>query len=296
MKRIAGSLLVDEDEVSDEDNNERIEHSGIYIDVENLRSDGHAMVENLIENWPDKAPSPSRLILYVPADQVELWKLWATSRFNRLEVSVHGTQHFSLSPTKNSADIAIAVNAMADMILRRITHAVIFSDDSDFISLYVAMRDEPKIALSGGRVPFLWVVTDREGSLSAQVKRFFPKDLLHVISIGGKKNSTQVPTPKSQRPKGVSRRSNATSGTSAEMARAVVEGTEVGLFKSTDCQKMIKERWRTHPMASAGGAAFGAEFKNSIWPVLEGWGVKISNPGRNPIRYQMTEEAKTNAL
>ena len=76
------------------------------------------------------------------------------------------------------------------------------------------------------------------------------------------------------------------------MARAVVEEIEVGQFKSTDCQRIIKERWPRHPLASAGGASFGAEFKNNIWPVLEGWGVEISNPGKNPIKYEMVDKAK----
>ena len=79
------------------------------------------------------------------------------------------------------------------------------------------------------------------------------------------------------------------------MARAVVEGIEVGHFKSTDCQRLIRERWPAHPLASAGGGAFGIEFKNNIWPVLEGWGVRVGNPGQKPIRYEMTEEAKANA-
>ena len=34
---------------------------------------------------------------------------------------VEGTQHFSMTSTKNSADIAIATNAMADLILKRVS-------------------------------------------------------------------------------------------------------------------------------------------------------------------------------
>ena len=84
-------------------------------------------------------------------------------------------------------------------------------------------------------------------------------------------------------------------GAILDMARTVVLGIEVGPFKSTECQGIIKENWPDHSMASAGGATFGAEFKNNIWPVLRGWGVRISNPGQNPIKYEMTEEAKANA-
>ena len=42
------------------DGNKRDEtgRSGFYVDVENLKADGRAMVQGLIENWPDKAPRP----------------------------------------------------------------------------------------------------------------------------------------------------------------------------------------------------------------------------------------------
>ena len=156
--------------------------SGLYVDVENFQFDCQAMIQSLIENWPSSAPTLSRLTLYVRADQAELWRLWALSRFCDLEVAVHGTQHFSMNSSKNSADIAIATNAMADLILKRITHVTVFSDDSDFISLYAAIRDEPNIPLAYGSVPFLWVVTDREGSLSSTVRQCFPSDLLHTVA------------------------------------------------------------------------------------------------------------------
>ena len=247
--------------------------SGLYVDVENLHSDGEPLIRSLIDNWPANTPALARLTLYVRADQTELWRLWATSRFCDLDVVVKGTQHFSMSPTKNSADIAIAINAMADLILKRVSHVVVLSDDSDFISLYAAIRDEPNIPLADGKVPFLWVVTDRESSLSPSIKRFFPPDELHVVTI---KRSTQNAV--------AAESSSLTSiPTSAEMAKAVLQDIAVGPFKSTDCQAMIRNRWPDHPMTSAGKAPFGIEFKNNIWPVLEGVGVKIRNPGKKPI-------------
>ena len=139
-------------------------------------------------------------MLYVRADQVELWRLWAAGRYPGLEVGVSGTQRFSQSASKNSADIAMATHAMADLALRRVDHVVMFSDDSDFISLYVAIRDEPGIPLTGGRVPFLWVVTDRPGSLSATVKQFFPPDHLHVVPAGGQGNAGPAPPAASPPP------------------------------------------------------------------------------------------------
>ena len=263
----------------DEHQGESSRGSGLYVDVENLQSHGQAVIQSLVEHWPDKAPAPSRLTLYVRANQVELWRLWAASRFSDLEVVVKGTQHFSMTSTKNSADIAIATNAMADLIAGRVAHVALLSDDSDFISLYGAVRDEPEIPLSDGKVPFLWIVTDREGSLSTTVKQFFPYDELHVVSIECADAQSVVASESSESDWG-------------EMAKAVVEDIPVGPFKSTDCHPVIRNRWPDHPVAGAGGSPFGIEFKNNIWPVLESLGVRIKNPGKNPVQYEMTTEAK----
>ena len=275
-----------------EDEQTARDRAGLYVDVENLHSDGQALIQRLVDNWPDKVPALSRLTLYVKADQVELWRLWETSRFTDLEAAVNGTQHFSMSATKNSADIAIATNAMADLVLQRVTHVVVFSDDSDFISLYVAIRDEPGIPLLEGKVPFLWVVTDRESSVSSTVKQFFPPEQLHLVQTDSKNEATPTPSANSETKDNSSSLSGNTAPTWANMARAVVQGIEEGSFKSTDCQRIIAECWPDHPLASAGGSPFGIEFKNNIWPVLEVWGVRISNPGKKPIRYEMTAGAR----
>ncbi len=261
--------------------------SGLYVDVENLHPNGQGMIQSLVKDWPAKAPALSHLTLYVRADQVELWRLWATNHFRDLELSVKGTQHFSLSASKNSADIAIATNAMTDLILGRITYVVVFSDDSDFISLYVAIRDEPDVPLVDGGTPFLWIVNDREGPLSTTVKQFFPLTHLHVVTTGG--GSGQVGVAKSPAP---------VSGDSVgdpwtNMAEHILREIPVGPFKSTDCQAVIRKHWPQHPMARASGASFGTEFKNNIWPVLKLSGVTISDPGVKPIRYEMTAQAKT---
>lgn len=256
--------------------------TGLYVDVENLNSDGQTLIQSLVHSWPVSVPKLSRLTLYVKAAQVELWRLWAASRFGDIEVVVKGTQHFSMSSTKNSADIAIATNAIADLIFNRISHVAVFSDDSDFISLYAAIRDDPDIPLPDGDVPFLWIVTSRQGSLSATVKQFFPVDALHIVN---KSNTSPKDTV-------------ATSSTSTwdEIANAILEEIPVGSFKSTDCQSTIKKRWPDHSLSKAGGPQFGIEFKSNIWPVLEKVGVKIRNPGKKPVQYEMTSEAKNSIV
>ena len=254
------------------------EGTGLYVDVENLNSDGQTLIQSLVHNWPINVPELSRLNLYVRAAQVELWRLWAASRFGGVRVVVKGTQHFSMSSTKNSADIAIATNAIADLIFNRISHVAVFSDDSDFISLYAAIRDDPEIPLPDDNVPFLWIVTGRQGSLSATVRQFFPIDALHVVAKSNGSLRNPVPT--------------VSSSIWDEMSKEILKAIPVGPFKSTDCLPVIQKHWPNHSMSSTGGAQFGIEFKSNLWPVLEKSGVKIRNPGKKPVQYEMTSEAK----
>ena len=381
--------------------------SGLYIDVENLHPDGQAVIDALIDGWPPNWPTPSRLNLYTRADQAELWRVWAEHRFGNLQVAAHGTQHFSWSATKNSADIAIAINAISDLVLGRVDNVVVLSDDSDFISLYVAIRDEPGIPRIDNRPPFLWAVTDRKGPLSTTVEQFFPPTHLHIVS--GERGRPSRPAaapvetprpPQMQSPRAPQMQSRpvapsalapveaprppqmqpssvappvvspvappvtspvappvvspvvptaispvappvvspvispvappvaspvgppvissaplpvASTVTPAEppkppmsdespaptpaetwraMARTVVEELPLGAFKSAEGQAIIRKHWPTHQMAKASGGSFGTHFKDRIWPVLEGLGVKIPNSGKKPIQYEMTPEAK----
>ena len=270
---------------------EGIGRSGLYVDMENLQADGQSLLQSLMDHWPEKLPAATRLTLYVRADQTELWRLWATNQFANVEVVVHGTQHFSMSSTKNSADIAIATNAMADLLRERVSHVVIFSDDSDFISLYVAIRNELGISVDSDNVPFRWIVTNREGSLSATVRQFLPDKLLHVVGVASKQQERKQAVRASAEDAIVSH-TNSQKGSWSEMAGAVITEIPVGPFKSTDCQPVIKKHWPNHALAKAGGAEFGTQFKNNIWPALRDRGVKIENPGKKPIKYEMTSEAK----
>ena len=307
-------------------NNKDSKGSGVYIDVENLQEEAQALISSLMLNWPDAAPTPSRMTLYVRADQAELWRLWTVDQFGSVDVLVKGIQHFSRDSSKNSADIAIATNAIADYVRGRISHVVVLSDDSDFISLYAAIRDEADN--SRGPVPFLWAVTDRHKSLSANVKQYFPRRLLHVVSANFRSSKSPqrpplhsraavsrraprptpaplAPTPTISAPPIPQRPASppppplapvplAAQGNSrADIARAIAREIPIGAFKSGDCQGIIRRNWPGHQMAKAGAAAFGNEFKKSIWPELEKLGVKIPNVNRKPITYEMTKEAKS---
>ena len=273
----------------EEHQDQRFTGTGLYVDMENLHTEGQALIQGLIDDWPGNTPPPSHLNLYVHADQTELWRLWASSRFKNMEVRAHGTQHFSSSSSKNSADMAIVAHAMADLTLRRITHVAVLSNDSDFISLYTAIRDDPDIPDSEGRVPFLWVITGRNGSLSPNVKRYFPPEAIHISTprdvLNGNHSEPGLPAP-------MPRKNQANSW--EKIAQTLLQTVPPGSFKSTDCQPIIQEHWSHHPIAKIVGGAFGHEFKNNIWPILKRHGVKIGNPGKKPVRYEMPDTPKGN--
>ena len=253
----------------------------LYVDTENLRDSAQALIERAIESWPERAPPLAQLSLYVQADRVQLWDLWVESRLPNLTVVVHGVQRFSGQPTKNSADIALAIDAVADFMAGATQYVAVMSDDSDFIALYAKLRQ-----LANGNVPFLWVLTDRPGTRSTTIRDYFPKEHIHVVSSPVTETVAPVPSAAPVSSDDVEDPSEPF----AEMADLIIRERPVGPFKSTDCQPIIKERWPDHPMAEMPGPKFGTEFANEIWPLLEERGIK--QLGTGPRRYEMTAEAK----
>jgi len=154
--------------------------SGLYIDIENLQEDAKSLISALLDQWPDSFPRPSLVTLYVPGDQVELWRMWAITQFRKSEVRVRGVQRFSGHLSKNSADIAIASDVIADFVRRRVKSVAVFSDDSDFMSLYVKIREEAPEE-EKANPPFLWVLTDRRGTKSLNIRRYFPNEHNFVV-------------------------------------------------------------------------------------------------------------------
>lgn len=284
---------------------ETVPASGLYADIENLQNRGQRVILNLAENWPPTAPPLKSLTLYVRADMTELWRAWATSAFPNLDVVVSGVQHFTRDVSKNSADIAITANAMADWLLGRISHVAVISDDSDFISLYAAMRRElARRGEPGADVPFLWIVTDRQRTVSEVARQFFPKDKLHVVSTDAPTTAPKSPPPTTESaggygealPTTAPKSPPSTTGyDSTDLAQAIVEYIPVGSFKSTACAEIIKEHWPDHHLARVDGPTFGIEFKETIWPLLRTWGVRVHNQGSKSLRYEMTEAAKARA-
>lgn len=266
--------------------------SGVYVDVENLQTAAQEIIQTLVKSWPDFVPAPALLSLYVRADQTDLWSMWGENKFPHISVRAKGIQHFSSNPAKNSADIAIAIDAITDFLLRRINCVAVVSDDSDFISLYSKLREEQSQVEGISRnVPFLWVVTDRPKTRSTTMRDYFPNSRIFVVPFpkkpGTTKGKSSGNTP--AEPKPSSARAN---GVLEDMAQAIIEQIPVGRFKSTDCHRIIRQRWHTHALANANEQSFGVEFRKELWDILKTRGVIEPNPNKQPRRYEMTSAAK----
>ena len=253
--------------------------TGLYIDVENVESIGRELISSLMQEWPDKAPEPRRLALYVRADSVDLWDAWATHAFPDVLVTVRGVQHYAKTGSKNSCDIAIAVEAMADLLLGRISHVAVLSDDTDFMSLYSAIRRERDGNDPTGSTPFLWLVTDRNSTRSTTVLEFFPESLMHVVRLprAGATQATTEPEAAAEPPDRADEYS--------AIAEAILREYASGTHGSTAFQGLIKDRWPAHPMAKSNGAAYGTEFKAYVWPILQRAGAKMVS--QKPNKYQL---------
>ena len=257
--------------------------SAVYVDMENLAGKGKELLIELLAKWPDKAPKPSVVHLYVRADQVGLWSVWGDGRFRDVRIVPHGVQHYSNTNAKNSADVALVIDAITDLLIGATEHITIVSDDSDFLALYSAMISRPDMPYPDEAPPFLLVVTRDKGKQSETIHSFVPPEHLHVIGAG---------TPaKANSPK----QANVASDKALDyekMAQSITKELPVGTFKSTDCQEIIKRSWAGHALAQADGAKFGTDFKAKIWPHLQKLGVRIPNENSKPLKYEMTQQAK----
>ncbi len=303
--------------------------TGIYADIQNLQEIARDVLLVLARRWPRHVPQPTRLNLYVRADHVHLWRVWAKDAFPRVEVTVKGVQHYSLAATKNAADMAIAVDAISDFNHERVSHVAVVSDDSDFISLYAKLADE--VANSeierepDDAVPFLWVFTDRRDTKSTLLQDFFPERYVYTVdryamwdddydddededdggetgaraedeNANGNGESERPPAPAPTivpaGPPPQPRSAAQSEMTEIErIAIQIIRDMPVGKFKSTDCQTVIKSGFPGSPLAEYDGPAFGIAFRRDLFPILEKRGVReIGN--QKPRQYEMTHEAK----
>ena len=277
--------------------------SAIYVDTENLRESNHAqsVVAQVITNWPADRPPLSGLSLYVRADKAELWHLWAETEFPALRVRVRGVQHFSNHRAKNSADLAITADAVADLITGQAGAVGVVSNDSDFGALFVKVRELAAQADTPD-IPFLWITAPDAGSLSAEIEQFIPDRYRWDLSAAlASPASLTSPPPVSATPSPnslptASRPALPAASTEAGISdEAVVDellrALPVGRFGASDAQKVVKDQWPKHPEAASDTAKFGQYLGKNLWPQLEKRGVTMPRKS-SPRVYEITQAAK----
>ena len=166
------------------------------------------------------------------------------------------------------------------------------SDDSDFIALYAKVKEAANhIGAATDRDPFLWILTNREGTRSSTLRDYFPNDYVQVVpySLIG---PTTADNAESERNLEAVPSLDTESELCQEMAVAIIESLPVGQFKSTDCQQVIKRIWPDNHLSNADGPKFGIQFRKTIWQHLKNRGVVEPNPNKKPRRFEMTESAK----
>ena len=291
--------------------------AALYVDTENLREADHAQeaIAQAVTDWPGPLPLGS-LSLYVRADKVAVWEMWAEQAYPDLRVRVRGVQHFSNHKAKNSADLAITADAVADLITGQAAAVAVVSNDSDFGALFVKVRE---LARAAGleQTPFLWITSPDAGALSPEMERFIPAGLRWDLSdtipaaapSASPEHHTPGPEPRTRTPEshtrhfGLSPEPQKTSRQAASLAvsldfaipnetiaEELIRQLPVGKFKVTDALDVFQARWRQHP-AAAGPAQFGTFLLKEVWPVLQKRGVLMTRKS-SPRTYEITQGAK----
>ena len=276
--------------------------SGLYVDMENLQGQDFAQrfLANLVQNWPSDVPPLGVVRLYVRADTQVLWEMWMESQFADVGVSVRGIQHFSKNASKNSADIALALDAVCDLMTDSVQHIVVVSDDSDFAALFGKVRELGRQAHSD-ETPFLWIMTNREQTRSKVIGAFLPNVYIRSMdvetdeaAIADGVGDTRLSSTDLAQP--VLKDSANGVPTSDEIAKAIIQDIRQGSFNSTDCQPIISGRWPGCEWEYMDGPQFGQRFITDILPTLKRYGVSDPYPNTKPRRYVMTRNAKIEML
>jgi hypothetical protein len=277
--------------------------SAIYVDTENLRDSDHAqsLVARIVANWPADRPEIGNLSLYVRADRVASWEMWAEASYPDLRVRVRGVQHFSNNKAKNSADLAITADAVADLVTGQADAVAVVSNDSDFGALFVKVKE---LARSVGveQAPFLWITSPEAGGLSPEMERFIPHGLRWDVSEAplpavtsrpeiGQPDPPRLPEPERPAALPPAPAANADPEVAKDaIAEELIRRLPVGRFKVADAHQVVRARWPKHPDVDHPGK-FGQHLLNEIWPVLERRGVLMPRTS-SPRTYEITQAAK----
>ena len=252
--------------------------AGVYVDIENLRNAEHArtVVEAIIHDWPDTLPSVGCLCFYVPADKTGLWRAWARTRFPALDIRVRGIQHFTRQSSKNSADMAIVADAIADFITGAVNHIAVVSNDSDFGALFIKIHELTSGANQTVTPPFLWVHLPGVSGVSKEFQDFIPEQLRWVLPSPPQPNAKSSPIPATT--KGAELPPDQT------VVRWLLKEIPSGRFRAEQVRKIIARHCPAHPAAQTTGVC-GAFLSRQLMPLLAKEGVKIVR--KAPRTYEM---------
>ena len=276
--------------------------AAIYVDTENLRDSDHAqtLVDRVVADWPNDRPTLGSLSLYVRADRVASWEMWAEASYPDLRVRVRGVQHFTNNKAKNSADLAITADAVADLVTGQANAVAVVSNDSDFGALFVKVKELAR-SVGVGQTPFLWITSPEAGGLSPELERFIPDGLRwdlsesHLPPAAVTREITQlVPPqlPERERPAALppAPQSALSDSQNEAIADELIRRLPVGKFKVTDAHEVFQQLWPEH-LAASGPAQFGTFLLKEVWPILQKHGVLMTRKS-SPRTYEITQAAK----
>ena len=252
--------------------------TGLYVDIENLRSAEHARttIEAVLRDWPETLPPIGHLSLYAPADKTGLWGAWASAApFEGIKVRVRGIQRFARE-SKNSADIAIVADAVADFATGTANHIAVVSNDSDFGALFVKIQELASGTGNSDQPPFLWVNFAGGSGLSKEIQDFVPKQL--------RWNLAPPVHPNAEAATKTTEDDDASLPANSVIVRWLLKEIPPGRFRAEDVRKIIKRHCPHHPAAQT-TAVCGAFLARDLMPLLAGKGVKVVR--QSPRTYEL---------
>lgn len=241
--------------------------TGVYVDIENLKGAGHArtVVETVIRDWRDGLPPVRRLGLYAPADKTGLWSAWAAGSFPELEVWVRPIQRFARE-SKNSADMAIVADAVAEFTTGVVHHVAVVSNDSDFGALFVKLQELASAPGKTGAPPFLWINTAGASGLSKEIVEFVPEGLRWVVAASSDQRTGKAPDHPDVNDNGLPR--------IPTIVQWLLEDIPPGKFRAGDVREIIRRRCPHHPAAQTNGVC-GVFLSQQLLPLLRDKGVTV---------------------